>query len=234
MKAKSDINIAENYLYNGVLDNTHIDVFCAKEIDNYIFIQEKKSKTVDLYSLKNKYCEIETDWNVKEFCKITKKWSKTELKKILKSYIRSTCSITEYLNHIGYTYCLVSTGGDMSGYGMGDKHTVIPFKNKCINLVKDYLLKSLQYELRCIDNYDFNNKITMRYFNKMLDSYHRLTLVKIFKTKYDFRTSWQIRHIEELNDEKNKILGKEYEIVDPENRKLNSHSNFELSQFAEK
>tara|TARA_R100001015_G_C4575261_1_gene132657 strand:- start:52 stop:765 length:714 start_codon:yes stop_codon:yes gene_type:complete len=232
MVAKLDKVIAENYLYNGVVDNTHIDVFRAKKIDNYIFIQEKGSKTVDLYSLKNKYCEIETDWCAKYFDKSTKSWSKNELKKVLKFYIKSTCSITEYLNHIGYTYCLVSTGGDMSGYGMGDKHTVIPFKKESINVVKDYVLKRLEYELRCLPNYDFNNKITMRYFNKMLDSYHSLELLKIFKTKYDFRTSWQIRHIEELNDEENKILGKEYEIVDPENKKLKTHSYFELSEFA--
>jgi len=226
MKTISDTNIAENYLYNGVVDNTEIKVLRAKKIDNYIFIQEKNSKTVDLYCLENKYCEIETDWKADEFYTNTKRWSKIELKKVLKSYIRDNCSIAEYLKHIGCDYCLVSTNGDMSGYGMGDKHTVIPFKNQYIDLVKDYLLKCFQYELRCIDNCNYTSKITRRYYKKMIDSYTKLESRKIFKTKYDFRTSWEIRHIQDLNDEENKILGKEYEIVNPEYKKLNFHLNF--------
>ncbi len=105
--------------------------------------------------------------------------------------------------------CLVSTGGDMSSRGMGDKNTVYVFPHKYKKQVDDFLKAQCNWNLIIYDD-KFGKKgfNTKKYYKKLSETFHVLMDLKIFTSKYDFRTTWEMCFLSELE------AFKPYEVTD--------------------
>lgn len=120
-------------------------------------------------------------------------------------------------------YCLVSTSGDMSKRGIGNKNTVILFDKKHRKIVSDYLRAELEWKLYSYFEWEkIGNKNQNKiYYNNLSKSFEKLRDAKIFNHKYDFRTSWDLALWGELDryepyqvsDESKHLLNDEF-IVD--------------------
>ena len=87
--------------------------------------------------------------------------------------------------------CLVSTGGDMSKRGMGDKNTVYVFNRKYKKSVDAFLKAQQNFNLYSY-NKNFPNSKNKYIYTKYSKTFLRLKDLDIFKSKYDFRTGWEI------------------------------------------
>ena len=87
--------------------------------------------------------------------------------------------------------CLVSTGGDMSKRGMGDKNTVYVFNRKYKKSVDAFLKAQQNFNLYSY-NKNFPNSKNKYIYTKYLKTFLKLEDLNIFKSKYDFRTGWEI------------------------------------------
>jgi len=107
--------------------------------------------------------------------------------------------------------CLVSTGGDMSSRGMGNKNTVYVFPYKYKKQVDDFLKAQCNYNLSTYnDNFGKKGDNTKKYYKKISETFHVLMDLKIFTSKYDFRTRWTMRFFDEIELED----FKPYEVID--------------------
>jgi len=107
--------------------------------------------------------------------------------------------------------CLVSTGGDMSSRGMGDKNTVYVFPYKYKKQVDDFLKAQCNYNLSTYnDNFGTKGDNSKKYYKKLSETFHVLMDLKIFTSKYDFRTGWTMRFFDEIELED----FKPYEVID--------------------
>jgi len=95
--------------------------------------------------------------------------------------------------------CLVSTGGDMSSRGMGNKNTVYVFPYKYKKQVDDFLKAQCNWNLIIYDD-KFRKKgfNSNKYYKKLSDTFDVLYDLKIFTSKYDFRTRWTMRFFDEI------------------------------------
>ena len=105
--------------------------------------------------------------------------------------------------------CLVSTGGDMSSRGMGNKNTVYVFPYKYKKQVDDFLKAQCNWNLIIYDD-KFGKKgfNTNKYYKKLSDTFDVLHDLKIFYSKYDFRTTWELCFFSEL------VEFEPYEVID--------------------
>ena len=146
LTAKEHRKIAQSYFDNGNLDSSHIKFSTAKKVGDWIFIKEDQE--VLLYFLKNTYCEAETGWDSKSF-----DWSQKNLNKLVHEYVKKTSSNAEYMEYLGYEFCLVSNqkedipiskhkhGYDDYPYNSENGYVVvIPFKKEHLLLVKNFLI----------------------------------------------------------------------------------------------
>tara|TARA_X000001382_G_C3109659_1_gene159454 strand:- start:147 stop:785 length:639 start_codon:yes stop_codon:yes gene_type:complete len=105
--------------------------------------------------------------------------------------------------------CLVSTGGDMSSRGMGDKNTVYVFPYKYKKQVDDFLKAQCNYNLSTYnDNFGKRGDNSKKYYKKLSETFDVLMDLKIFTSKYDFRTTWEMCFLSELEE------FKPYEVID--------------------
>ena len=95
--------------------------------------------------------------------------------------------------------CLVSTGGDMSSRGMSDKNTVYVFPYKYKKQVDDFLKAQCNWNLSTYDdNFGKKGDNSNKYYKKLSETFHVLMDLKIFTSKYDFRTGWTMRFFDEI------------------------------------
>lgn len=90
--------------------------------------------------------------------------------------------------------CLVSTSGDMSSRGMGTENTIylVPYKYK--KQVDNFFKAQCNWDLIIYDE-RFGKKgfDSQKHLRKLNDTFNILKDLKVFTSKYDFRTSWTMR-----------------------------------------
>jgi len=96
--------------------------------------------------------------------------------------------------------CLVSTSGDMSSRGgMGNRDTVYVFPYKYKKQVDDFLKAQCNYNLSTYnDNFGKKGDNSKKYYKKLSETFDVLMDLKIFTSKYDFRTRWTMRFFDEI------------------------------------
>ena len=97
-----------------------------------------------------------------------------------------------------YKLCLVAYSGDKSAGAMGDKNTVYLFDNKHKKYVDDFLKAQLNFDLYTLEK-DFPNGDN-NFYQKKLDTFHKLQDLGIFIDKWDFRTHWSMEVYDELKE----------------------------------
>ena len=76
--------------------------------------------------------------------------------------------------------CLVSTSGDMSKNGMGDKNTIYPFTRDKLTQIRDFLTCQLEWDLAThMYPYDLGNSYCQKKLQKYMDSFQELIKHKI-------------------------------------------------------
>jgi len=103
------------------------------------------------------------------------------------------------------TFCLVAKEGDMSARGMGDSAHVILFGREYSDLVTSFLIAQLKWEahgmfgmksaLMRTSTEEERQESTER-SDEYYDLFSKMKTVGFFDSKYDARTSWDLRFFE--------------------------------------
>tara|TARA_R110001592_G_scaffold140907_1_gene362050 strand:+ start:1335 stop:1667 length:333 start_codon:yes stop_codon:yes gene_type:complete len=93
-------------------------------------------------------------------------------------------------------YCLVSTSGDMSKYGISDHNTVYIFNPDHRVYIDKFLKAQLEYHLHCYSN----NLETYKPYKKFINAFQKLKDLGFFTSKYDARTQWELQELHDLKD----------------------------------
>ena len=110
-------------------------------------------------------------------------------------------------------FCLVSTSGDMSKYGIGDKNTVYVFKSEHKKYVDRFLKAQLEYHLQC---YSEQSGKDLKYYFNFNKSFNILKDIGVFTCKYDARTTWDLAELSEVKEGREYkpfIMGDNYEKI---------------------
>ena len=83
-----------------------------------------------------------------------------------------------------------STSGDLHTGGLSDKPTKIDIAYKHKKLVDAFLKYQTIFHCSAYDK-SFPNKTSQKAYDKLLVCYSKLVDVKIFDSKYHFRTRWR-------------------------------------------
>ena len=93
--------------------------------------------------------------------------------------------------------CLVSTSGDMAKNGMGNKNTVYLFDRKHRKSVDAFLKAQFKYILFVLNIKWLEKKSVKKHLKHYINTFKKLKEIEIFKSKYDFRTAWDISIFDE-------------------------------------
>ena len=207
LTAKEHRKIAQSYFDNGNLDSSHIKFSTAKKVGDWIFIKEDQE--VLLYFLKNTYCEAETGWDSKSF-----DWSQKNLNKLVHEYVKKTSSNAEYMEYLGYEFCLVSNQkediplskhkhcyDDYPYHSENGYVVVIPFKKEHLLLVKNFLITYQKWCIECVGPTALG-KDDYKLHRKAMDYYHDLIDLKIFTDTREYEIDWKLFDLEDLIGQK--------------------------------
>lgn len=215
--AKEHRIIAKKYFDYGYTDNSTFRFSTARVLGEWLFVRGKHIESlcfgdqeeVSLYSLKNRYCEMEDAWPTKNF-----DWSKSNLEKLIQEHVKTTYSKREYMEYLGYEYCLVSSQketvpitkhkhlSDDYPYSSEDGYIVaIPFKEEHLSLVKNFLISYKKWIIQTVGPSAFtkrdykSHRQAMDYYSSMIDA-------KIFTDTREYEIDWKLYYFSETDGQK--------------------------------
>jgi len=214
--AKEHRIIAQKYFDYGCLDNSYIRFSTARVIGKWLFVREKDTikpssnvEEVNLYSLANEYCEIEDTWPTKNFS-----WSRSNLEKLIQKHVKTTYSKRDYMEYLGYEYCLVSSQKetvpitkhkhlrDDYPYSSEDGYIVaIPFKEEHLSLVKNFLVSYKKWIIQTVGPSAFTKR-DYKSHRKAMDYYHDMIDAKIFTDTREYEIDWNLYHFADTEGQK--------------------------------
>ena len=107
-------------------------------------------------------------------------------------------------------YYLYATRGDLSEGAMGDKASVIEIKQEDYKLIKYFMDAQNEFNIEVFFSEGVNeNRNQTNYVRKFFSACDKMIDAGIFTNKYQCRTTWELWHGSDLEDNKK---GK-YEII---------------------